>query len=223
MSYGIVHKNRVVVGPMAWSQKYFTSALKIRHKIDANIPGIEPEILPYVIDNDTKIHRVVENRPELNTMIHYYYGPIWDFSNDIIIANYEVKDISIEVAKDNFRSVLASERYKKEISNTKLTLQNLEITIDTSRERRNVYIQKFLTMNDGEVINWKFSEGWLTVSKEELGIIAKACADYIQDAFNWEKSINEQIDSCLTTEELLNLDFISTEKLLKLHFINKLV
>lgn len=209
MSYAIVHKNKVIIGPMSWSQKYFTSVLKLRHKIDANIPGNVPTELPYIINDVTSIREVTENRSEINTMTQYYYGPIWDLSNDVIVANYEIKDIPLESVKNVIRSKLASERYKKEIAGTKLSLQNSEITIDTSRDGRNIYIQKLLTMNDNETVNWKFSECWLTISKEELKTVAKTCSDYIQESFNWEKTINQQIDSCLTVEELLNLDFMS--------------
>lgn len=206
MLYAIVHKNRVIIGPMDWSQKYFTSALKIRHRIDANIPGNPPENLPYEIDSDTRIHLVIENKPSINDLIEYHYGPIWDLSNDVITANYEIRDIDIESARNNFRQIAAAKRYTIEVSGTKISIQNKEITLDTSRDGRNIFIQKFLLMNDTDTVNWKFPEGWLTLTKSELGLIVSEGANHIQNAFNWEQKINLLIDQCQTLDELVNLN-----------------
>lgn len=206
MKYAIVHKNRVIIGPVNWSQKYFIDILKIRYKIIANIPGINPSEFPYVIDENTKIHQVLENKPEINSMIQYHYGPLWDLSDSIAIANYEVRDTHIETARNNFRSIAADERYKKEIAGTTIVLQGLEVTLDTSRDGRNIFVQKLLLMGDEQTANWKFPEGWLTITKSELSTIVQIGANYIQECFDWEKTINEQIDICNTGEELLSLN-----------------
>lgn len=205
MKYVVINKSKVIIGPMAWSQKHFTDILKIRHKIIANIPGIEPSEFPYVIDENTKVHEVLENRPEINSTIQYHYGPLWDLSDSIAVANYEIRDISIESARDNFRSIAAAERYKKEITGTTAVIQDLEVTLDTSREGRNIFVHKLLLMSEGQTTNYKFPEGWLTITKTELSTIAQVGENYIQSCFDWEKLINEQIDACVTNEELLSL------------------
>jgi hypothetical protein len=202
MLYVIVHKGRVVLGPLAWAQKYYTDVLKIRHRVQANIPGQAPETLPYVIDEDTKIHLVEENKPNFDAMTEYHYGPLWDLSNDVVIANYEVKQQEIEVSRNNFRNLAAFERYKKEITGVKVTIQDTEVTGDTSREGRNTFLQKLAVMGDEEVANWKFPEGWLALTKTNLNTVVQAGAAHIQAAFDWEKEINDQIDAAETAEEL---------------------
>ena len=212
MLYAIKHKNRVVVGPLAWAQKYFTTVLKVRHRIDANIPGKAPENMPWIIDENTSIHDVIKNEPELDTLTQAYHGPFWDMTNDVIVANYEVHDLEIESARNNFRAIAAFERYKKEISNVKVEIQNIEVTIDTSREGRNIFIQKFMLMSDTDTVNWKFPEAWLTLSKPELGLIVQEGAAHIQAAFDWEKGINDLIDSANTSEELHAIEIIEKPK-----------
>jgi hypothetical protein len=202
MLYAIKHKNRVVSGPLAWAQKYFTTVLKVRHRIDATIPGKAPETMPYTVNEDTSIHEVVKNEPELDTMTQAYHGPFWDTSGDVIVANYEVHDLEIASARNNFRAVAAFERYKKEIANTKAEVQGIEVTVDTSRDGRNIFVQKFMLMGDDDTVNWKFPEAWLTLTKAELGLVVQVGADHIQAAFDWEKGINEQIDAAETAEEL---------------------
>lgn len=207
--YAIVHKNRVILGPVSWSQKYFKTVLKVRHRIDANnIPVNAPSELPLEIDADTKIHAVTEVRPEFNPMVEYLQGPIWDFTNDVIVANYNVLDIPIENARQNFRDLAALERYKKEEAGTTTTLQDTEIFLDTSREGRNIFLQKYLLMGDEDVINWKFPQAWLSITKEELGFVIFVGSSWIQAAFDWEKDINDQINAAETKEQLLAIEIV---------------
>lgn len=202
MMYAVVHKNRVILGPLAWAQKYYTDVLKIRHRVQANIPGQPPEELPYRVDADTTIHQVVENRPDVDVMVQYHYGPLWDLTNDVIVANYEIHDLQIELARNNFKALAAHERYKKEVSGVKVTVQGIEVTCDTSRDGRNIFLQKYSLMGENDTSNWKFPQGWFTLTKSDLGQIVLAGATHIQAAFDWEKDVNDQIDAAQTAEEL---------------------
>lgn len=202
MAYAIVHKGRVIVGPLAWAQKYYTDVLKIRHRITANIPGKAPDELPYVIDENTKIHAVEENKPEVDVMTQYHYGPLWDLSGDVVVANYEIREQTIEDARNNFRAYAAHERYKKEVSGTKVTIQDTEVTVDTTREGRAAFVQKYSLIGDEDVVNWKFPESWLTLTKDDLAAVTLAADLHVQQAFDWEKTINDEIDAAETAEEL---------------------
>jgi hypothetical protein len=208
MLYAIKHKNRVVLGPLEWDKKYFEKVLKIRHSIDIELPFRQPLTLPFIIDENTSIHEAIVSRPDLDPMMQAYYGPLWDVSGDVIVANYEVHDHTIEDARNNFRTLAAAERYSKEISSVKVEIQGIEVTADTSRAGRNIFLQKFMLMGDAEVVNWKFPEGWLTLTKAELGMIVQAGAAHIQAAFDWEKSINDQIDAAETAEELYAIEIV---------------
>jgi len=205
--YAVVYKNNVIVGPMDWNRAIFSGSLS-KEQIEVVLPRVAPEDLPYVINEDAKICLVNENRPEINPMVEYYYGPLWDTTGDIAIANYEVVDTPIEFAKVNFKNQAADERYKKEVSGTKLNIQNTEVTIDTSRDGRNIFVQKYSLMAENETVNWKFPEGWLTLSKSELGQIVAAGAAHIQSSFDWEKTINDQIESATTKEDLLAIQIV---------------
>lgn len=211
MLYAIKHKNRIVSGPLAWAQKYFATVLKIRHRIDATIPGKAPENMPFVIDEDTSIHEVIKNEPEIDTMTQAYHGPFWDMTEDVIVANYEVHDLEISSARNNFRAIAAFERYKKETSNVKVEIQGMEVTADTSRDGRNIFLQKYTLMNENDIVNWKFPEAWLSLTKQELGFLVQAGAAHIQATFDWEKNINDQIDAAQTAEELHAIEIVEKQ------------
>jgi len=206
MMYVIIHKGRVILGPLAWAQKYYTDVLKIRHRVEANIPGQAPEEMPYTIDENTKIHEAVENKAQMDPMVQYYYGPHWDTSADVVVANYDVVDLPIESARNNFRALAAHERYKKEVSGVKVTIQDTEVTIDTTRGERDIFVQKYLLMGEDDTVNWKFPEAWLTLTKQELGLVVQTGAGYIQGCFDWEKDVNDQIDAAETAEELYAIE-----------------
>ena len=102
--------------------------------------------------------------------------------------------------------MVAVKRYVKEVAGTKATVQNTEVTVDTSREGRNVFVQKYSLMKTGDTVNWKFPEGWLTLTKIELGTIVTAGQTHIQSFFDWEKDYSDQIDAAQTKQDLLDIE-----------------
>jgi hypothetical protein len=208
--YAVVYQNRVIVGPMGWNRAIFQGSLE-RRGIVQTLPRVAPEELPLVINQDTKITRVEEVRPEINTMVEYYYGPLWDVTGDVSIATYNVVDTPIESARANFKTLAADERWKKEETGTSINIQNTDVSLDTSREGRNIFVQKYSMMGEADVVNWKFPEGWLTLTKAELGLIVATGAAYIQSCFDWEKTISDQIDAATTKQELLAIEILPTE------------
>jgi hypothetical protein len=209
--FAVVYKNRVLVGPMGWNRGIFQGSLE-KEKIITILPRVAPQQLPYIVNNDAKIMVVFENRPEINPMVEYYYGPLWEINDDNVVANYEVNDIAIGAARNNFKTLAAEERWKKEITGTKINIQDTEVTIETDRETRNIFVQKYSIMGENETVNWKFPERWLVLTKSELGQVIGAGATYIQSCFDWEKSISDQIDFATTKEELLQIQIKETEQ-----------
>jgi len=206
--YAIVHKNKIILGPLEWSQKYFTNILKIRHRIEANVPGVPPKTLPYQINEDTAIHFVIVNMPEFDPMTQGIEGPFWDLTAPIIVANYGLLNQSIESARSNFEIIAANERYKKEVSGIKITIQGVEVTIDTSRDGRHIYFQKLFLMKENDTVRWKFPEQWLTISKQELAYIVEMGATHIQSVFNWESDVNDQIKTASNAKELYKVEIV---------------
>ena len=206
MTYAIVHKGRVIVGPLGWTQKYFTDVLKIRHRITANIPGQAPEEFPYVIDENTSIYEAVENRPEFNAMVEYHYGPQWDVAQNPAVATYEVRDIDIESARNNFKILAAHERYKKEVSGTTVAIRGIDLKLSTHREAREPLVQKYVTMGDADTVNWKFDQQWLVLTRDEVKSVIAAIDQHVQVAFDWEAGIHTQIDATTELRALLDIE-----------------
>jgi len=205
--YAVIYDNRVLVGPMNWNRGMFQGALE-RKGVQYSLPRTAPNNLPLIIDEHAKIMQVEEIKPELNALVEYYYGPLWDITETKAIANYEVHDTPIESARYNLKQLAAQERYKKEILGATVTIQEQTVTIDTNRGAKDVFVQKYLLMAESDTVNWKFPETWLPLTKNDLSLAVQAGAQYIQSCFDWELNIAEQIDLAETKEQLLAIVII---------------
>jgi hypothetical protein len=205
--YAVIYDNRVLVGPMNWNRGMFQGALE-RKGVQYSLPRTAPNNLPLTINEHAKIMQVEEIKPELNALVEYYYGPLWDITETKAIANYEVHDTPIESARYNLKQLAAQERYKKEILGATVTIQEQTVTIDTNRGAKDVFVQKYLLMAESDTVNWKFPETWLTLTKNDLSLAVQAGAQYIQSCFDWELNITEQIDLAETKEQLLAIVII---------------
>jgi hypothetical protein len=205
--YAVIYDNRVLVGPMNWNRGMFQGALE-RKGIQYSLPRTAPDDLPMIIDEHAKIMQVEEIKPELNALVEYYYGPLWDITETKAIANYEIHDTPIESARYNLKQLASQERYKKEILGTTTTIQDNLVTIDTNRGARDIFVQKYLLMAESDTVNWKFPETWLTLTKSDLGLCVQAGNQYVQQCFDWELNISEQIDQAETKEQLLAITIV---------------
>jgi hypothetical protein len=211
--YAVIHKNRVIVGPIAWASGYFTDVLRIRHRITSSIPKEAPNELPFVIDENTIIKQAIENREEINPLTQQYYGPLWDISGEVAVASYEIHDLDLNSAQNNHKTLASQERYRKEVSGTTITVQGTEIAIDTSRYTRDIFSQKYLALDENQTINWKFGSVWIELSKQDLFGIVRDVDAHVQGCFDWEKSINDQIDACTTLQQLTELEIIEKQNI----------
>jgi hypothetical protein len=196
--YVLVHKERVLVGPRDWNRPMFEGALE-KLKIQVLLPRRDPQELPFIIDEDTYITNAAIVIPPHNEKIETYHGPYWNFENkDLAVGTYEIKERPLGSIREILFKQAADERYRKEVSGAKLTVQGLEVSLDTSRDGRNIFLQKYSLMSDMDTVNWKFPEGWLTLTKAELGSIVVAGATHIQSTFDWEKAKVEEIEAADT-------------------------
>lgn len=205
--YALIHKDQVLSGPRDWDRAFFTFIVNSKNiYLGKPIPRMPIDNEPYIIDEDTKIVRVEIVQGGLNPLVEYYQGPTWELLEDKALAHYAVIDTPVEFAKNNFKDLVAAKRYEKEVKGTKTSIQETEVSLDTSRDGRNIFLQKYSLMQDDATVNWKFPEGWLTLTKTELGQCVTAGASYIQSCFDWEKDYDDRIDAATTKEELLQIE-----------------
>jgi hypothetical protein len=207
-AYVLVHNGFVINGPRAWNYRSFESSLEEECEISYKLPMSKSDEEIITIDENTKIYAAELVYPNYNPKIEYPHGPFWDFSSGKAIGTFQVLETPIDSIKNTLKAQVADIRWRKETSGKKITIQGTEVFISTSRDQRINYSQKYLLMAESDTVQWKFNEGWLTLSKTELGQIVSAIDSHVESAFTWEGNKNTQIDACTTAAELdaLNLE-----------------
>jgi len=166
-------------------------------KIQTLLPRRDPQELPIEIDDDTYITNAAITIPSHNEKIETYHGPYWNFENkDLAVGTYEIKEKQLGSIRELLINDAAAERYRREVAGTTTEIQGTTVTLDTSRDGRNIFLQKYTLMgDDADTVNWKFPEGWLTLTKSDLGNAVAAGETHIQSAFDWEKAKVEEIEA----------------------------
>ena len=202
MKYILVeNKQSVLLGPVFWRHRFIQSELDDL-EIEFTVPPTEPNSYLNINDN-LEIYPVDDpaipaHDPKYETLA----GPFWTFSNNTASGVYTAVQKSIQNIKSEMKQLAADERYKKEVAGAKVTVQGVQITADTSRDGRHLFLQKYSLMGDADTVDWKFPETWVTITKAELGAVIMAGANHIQAQYDWEKTVSDQIDAASTVAEL---------------------
>lgn len=209
--YVVKYKDRVVLGIIPWNNKYIMDVMRVRYRENIEIPYLEPEAseFPLQITDTIVIYPAEENRSsEINLMIESYYGPTWEFLENKVIAHYEIRPLSLDDAKINYKGKAALLRYPKEIQGTKVTLNGIEYSLETDRESRRKYLDKLISIGS-QTVNWKFAEGWTTLNKQDFESIVAAIDAHVQSAFDEELGLITQINNALDVNTLLAIEALN--------------
>jgi hypothetical protein len=192
--YAIINNNNVIQTLLKWNPRMINSILQEELELDIKVYFPDEANVPWIINEETKIFQVREIKPEYNPKIEELTGPSWEITENIAIANYEVKPLLIEIAKANLIKQLSSERKSREAKSIKITVKGQEVTVNTDRESRAVYASKILSIGDLTAY-WKFPETWMEITKSDLEYIISEIDKIVQVAFDWEFAKLNEIEN----------------------------
>ncbi len=206
--YVLTHNDQVLLGPIGWNSRMFNSVIEEDTEIVTNILPSDFKNVPLDLESGLKIRETKETRDVINPKIEMHNGPFWTFDAAFGTANFIKVDKPLDLIKSELKALLASERYRREQLGTKVTIQNIEVTIDTARGSRDVFVQQYLLMPVDGTTTWKFPEGWLTLTKADLGACVSAGVTHVQAQFGWEAAIVVQIESAIDAATLDALEIV---------------
>lgn len=219
----LIHDERVVITFDKWHIGRINAEL-LDLGIDYVVyPSQEADVL--IINENTRIIPLVENYPPINRVIETYGGPEWVIEQDKVIANYHLVPLQLEIAKHNLLMNAASLRYKHQNSFIKIpmkyaSVKNLPselvlekeflpvaymVTIQTDQITKSNLMVKYNAIGD-KYVNWKFTHGWVSLGKDDIGYILNAMDKYIQKLFDIELELSNSINSATSLNDLLNID-----------------
>jgi hypothetical protein len=204
----IVENDSVILGPVKWNKSKFQNVLEEECEITTTLPNINTDII--IVNENIKIYPVQSTQnPTFNSKIEFLNGPFWEFTETHAISSYVVEPKTIPAVQNQLKNILAQERWTKEILGVTATVQDIEVTVDTNRGTRDIFVQQYLLMGESDTVIWKFPEGWLNLTKSDLGILVATGVSHVKQVFEWEASLVADIDACTTLEELDALEIVT--------------
>lgn len=207
--YAIVINNKVEIGPRDWNYSIFAKQLKEKELPYDELPKAKPKT-SIITDNWKLLPINIINKPTHDAIYEQLEGPTYTIKEDGIDLSYKVVPETLAVAKSKLSTKVTEDRYKVEVNGIGFTFADAtEVTLYTTREDRNTYLDALLTVPDGINVKFKFKDGiFKEVTKAELQQIVNTIMTHIQSAFEWEATKLVEIDNCLTLEELKQLDLV---------------
>lgn len=203
MKFLLIEKptNIIHLGPMNYSKNMFKYSLEEDLEItDFELPISLTDRL--VISEKAEIVPCEVTEPSYNTKIERLNGPYWDYSNpDLAQGSYLVEPKPLLDVQGKLKEVVANNRWKKEIAGIKVTIQENELSISTTRGDRDIYLQALQLGADNKI--WKFPEGFFTLSLADLQVIVYAIVNHVQTVFDWEA---QTVNEIMSTSDLQLLD-----------------
>jgi hypothetical protein len=208
--YVITHHHdydEVLLGPIEWNPRFIASVLQTDLDLTFRpvIKDTDKDRVPYDIFDNVRVRPVNFVTPEYDTKTQFLVGPYWSYTENEATATYNVEYKNIDLVRGEIKQELAAKRYEKEVSGTKVTLQDKEVSLTTMRGDRELYSQKYLLMSDSDTIEWKFPEGWMTLTKSEMLDVVNAVNNHVQAAFAWELGKAMVLDAAATHAELTSV------------------
>lgn len=201
----ITHNNTVIFGPKNWNKNLFEEVILEDTNTIVCLPPMFSEV--YSVTDSIKIYPVkFLTDPHYDQRIERLDGPFWNFKDDHVERYYNVAPLELETAKSCLKNQVSAIRYRKETSGIQHLIRNHTVSIDTSREGRRVYFESLLEMQDDEIKAWKFAEGWINISKEELKDLVLAIKKHIQVVFDWEYEKHSEIDSIQNLQDITKVE-----------------
>ena len=195
--YALLDKSQIKVGPRNYTYSFFKEYLD-NNNIIFDLP-FDFADTSLIINDDIKIVRVQDPiMPVHNSLTEQLAGPYYDISVEPITGYYTVADRDLTAAKNDLKAKAADERYRKECSGVKVTIQGTEVLIDTNRDARHIWFQSLMLLPAGVSQKFKFDrEIWLNLTKEDISTVVSAMVAHVQGAFDWESAKIVEIDGAV--------------------------
>jgi len=216
MEIALIHNNLLELGPFGENVHYINQELEeleVEERISpqsfSNLPIHFSDGLTHLLPTE----RVI---PEYDPKYQNVGNFTWEIITEDevpskVVFTYPIIDKTLEEVKELRKQEVSPARRDKENTTITLTINGTEVEVSTSREERLMLTSK-LSASIGPY-NYKFGNTWLEITVEDLQTIVNEIDTVVQSAFDWELAKLQEIDACITIDEVYDVVIIERPEL----------
>lgn len=215
MEIALIHDNQLILGPMGLNVRMVNSELEDLG-LDERISSQSYNNIPiHFSDGLTHLLWIEKDIPPYEPAYQNVGNFSWEIirENDIPIKvklTYPIYDKSLDEVKYEYKKNIAPLRREKENTVIRLTINETEIEVSTTRDER-ILLSTKLSASPG-LHNYKFLNTWLEITTQELQYIISEIDKVVQSAYDWELQKLNEIDACQTIDEVYSVVLIEPEE-----------
>ena len=123
----------------------------------------------------------------------------WISLKSNLIQEYYSDSENLELNKNTLKTFISEIR--KDRQSEPINYKGIRISTD-EKTRYSLIIKKLYSVDE---VNYKFFNKYYTFTKEQIIEICDMIEKHIQDCFDWEMKIYQQIESCQKISDFLNI------------------
>jgi hypothetical protein len=208
MEIALIHNNSLILGPMGFNVRMINSELEELEVEETITTQSYTELPIHFSDNLTHLLPLERNTPPYDPKYYDVGNFTWEIieENQVptkVLLTYPTIEKTLEEVKSIRKQEVSPYRREKENTTLTLTVNQTEVEVSTSREERLLLASK-LAASPGPH-NFKFKNTWLEITTAELQTIVSEIDVKVQEAFDWELSKLQEIDACLTIDDVYDV------------------
>ena len=206
--YALIHDSQLILGPIGYNYRLINAELE-ELEVEERVAPRDGENVPIQINENTALVRTVQIIPPHDTRFESVGNFEWEIirENDIPVRvemTYPINGKSLETIKYEYKQQVSPIRREKEDTVIEVSLNGNTVLVSTSREDRLSYVSKLIASPGPH--NFKFgNDVWLQITTVELEYIISQIDLKVQEAFDWEYIKIQEIDACVTGEEVYDV------------------
>ena len=205
MEIALIHNNSLELGPMGFNVRMINSELEELEVEERISPQSYTDLPIHFSDNLTHLLPLERDIPPYDPKYHNVGNFGWEIikENDVpvkVLLTYPITEKTLEEVKNIRKQEVAPYRREKENTIITLTINGTAVEVSTSRDERLLLASK-LAATPGPH-NYKFYNTWLEITTQELQFIVSEIDKVVQAAFDWELAKLQEIDACLTIDDV---------------------
>jgi hypothetical protein len=206
--YALIHNSSLILGPMQFNSRMFTSVLEDDLEIEYKVSPRDYQYIPIHIDENTHIVPAIQDVPEHDGRTHSAGNFTWNINYDennvpsSVTFTYPVFEKPLEQVKAERKQEVTPVRREKENTTISVSINETTVNVSTSREERLSFVSKLVSSPGPH--QFKFDGGvWVELDNTALQNLVTQIDAKVQEAFDWELAKTNEIDACISAEEVL--------------------